>query len=527
LDKKLPQRFKTWQLADRWSNPNEDLSLFQRVRGAGYQAMENPLHRSTIGRAIWRKSRGDPKAFKQEILSTLNRKVLGRMGMVGQAVSAHIMKDMGMLDDNPDFIDEVNGIVRHKPSGQKPEVPDVIETPVETAKNLDARFKLVHSSFTEIGKGLKRYDDVITKLEKNENEHVSDLAEKVMKQVEVNQPDMSRIDDMVGKIDSIESQTNENKSNVIHLQKEVSFLKQRLKFGIHGKGAANDNVENPLDETAREKNTSSKLMKFLKGRVGSVGALGARALMSAIAANPVVAGIIAGTLGLGTAAAVMSSSGGGSSGGDSSGRGSSGRDSSGGGESKTSSGRTNQSFKTSGKLMKIRKQQAEYLKNNPAARKALLVRAQIETGGQKPETQQMWIESALNRAAAEGIDVMSAVDNNEKHRYYPRKDNARFASMMNGSVSGLETKFGSVIDNEILGKASNISDYATDNAYNDRTRLASRKFEEDKRGGYPGRWSDGEYFGADKGTRLNWRKAMLAAPQIDSTQGETQTIAPP
>ena len=91
----------------------------------------------------------------------------------------------------------------------------------------------------------------------------------------------------------------------------------------------------------------------------------------------------------------------------------------------------------SGSLLEIRQQQAEYLKNNPKARKGLLIRAEIEVGGQ-PKAQQIWIESALNRAAANKIDIFAAVNNNRKHSYYPKKDDARFNRMMAQDQSSLE-----------------------------------------------------------------------------------------
>lgn len=453
-------------LADNFNNPNMPYSTPQRIRGAAYSALENATlgNAGGVGRAIMWKRRGDRSAFKRELSSAFSMATLGNMGMLGEAFSAKLTKTIGTYDDNPDIVDEVNNIPRRKAPGQSLALDDVLKGLNETAENLDNRFNLIRKNVVDIADGFSKFDDRVKKIEEVSQENITKASEKILEQMNVNQPQMSALNDIQQKVDSIANRVTENESKLASigddLKRKVNFLEQRLDKGIHGKGASNDNVPG---QTVNEKTRFNALKKlFMSGGTG-VGASGmlARAgkAASMFAATPAGrAASLVGGLGAG-AAGIYGMSKMSSAGGSYTGTGSTGNMSFASKGSGTNIPNSGSIVPTSRSKGKIDRRAFDSELRNPAVKERFYTLMEAEVGSQGPAAQQAWAETVFNRAAADGTSLEKILSNTRYYQPYQDGAYSRASRRMN---SDKRKVYGDIIKQVAAG--SNMTKGATHNA---------------------------------------------------------------
>lgn len=315
-------------LTDNYANPNMSYTLGQRMRGAAYSAIEQSTlgQMGQLGQAIMWKRRGDSKAFKRAISTTFSRATVGQMGMFGQAVSAELSKKFGTWDDNPDIIDEINNIPKHRKPGQAIDIPDLLKGLENTARNLDRRFKMIKKGVDDISKGFKDFDKRVKKMEDVSGENITKTAEEVYTKLKSELGnDNTKLSDVIQKYDSINSRVVENESKFAHFENRLEFIQNELNRLKLKKSKDDDDDNVSVNQKAYNQNIADSLGlgKLGQSALGvGVSSILSRVGMQAIMNTPIgkALSIGAGALTLGGAGAMaynmMPSGGGSSNGGD-------------------------------------------------------------------------------------------------------------------------------------------------------------------------------------------------------------------
>lgn len=302
-------------LADGHSDPNADLTLGQRLKGAALDSMERSTfgRMGSVGRAMIWKRRGDKKAFRREAINVLTRNTVFRMGSLGDAMQAHFARVFNTFDTNPDIFDTIVGGTRPT-AGKVADVQKIINTLETTAKAIDQKFVAVRKGFDEMAHGYRLIDKRLIAIEQQRNKQMEQLQAQTNRKVtEVEINIENEINNNDSQLRALGSQVHEHESKLVYLEGQIDFLRKNVAMGRHfptmgsgefreKEGAANENEDKKKslvqDVIDRAKAVGGYAIAAAGGTLATTAFAGTIARVLGVAVPVVGTAIAAGGLGM-------------------------------------------------------------------------------------------------------------------------------------------------------------------------------------------------------------------------------------